>query len=190
MIARRPCGTWIKALTVASFRTWRVSRPSIAQDPAINSNRNQHAPYLSKMAERGIVRLRRTRYGRYLQYRASRLRLNAHSGVRLRRTRYGRYLQYRASRLRLNAHSGRTLRFPASQPTASYEKWRRERDSNPRYTINVHTISSRAPSATRASLRQSTSWCMQQVQSHLSPSAQRTLRSNPPIPNFPANCIL
>ena len=32
--------------------------------------------------------------------------------------------------------------------------WRRERDSNPRYTfVGVHTISSRAPSATQTSLR-------------------------------------
>ena len=33
------------------------------------------------------------------------------------------------------------------------KSWRRERDSNPRYTMNAHTISSRAPSAARASLQ-------------------------------------
>ena len=32
-------------------------------------------------------------------------------------------------------------------------KWRRERDSNPRYAINVHTLSRRAPSTARTSLR-------------------------------------
>ncbi len=175
LIARHPCGTWIKALTVASFRTWRVSRPSIAQDPAINSNRNQHAPYLSKMAEReglsacggpgmvGIFNIVRLAFGSTHTPVTSPIHGLGPPG-RLRRSRFA-VLQ-----------NGRTLRFPTSQPTASYEKWRRERDSNPRYTINVHTISSRAPSAARASLRQSTSWCMQQVQSHLSPSAQRTLR--------------
>ncbi len=31
--------------------------------------------------------------------------------------------------------------------------WRRERDSNPRYAINVYTLSRRAPSATRTPLR-------------------------------------
>ena len=31
--------------------------------------------------------------------------------------------------------------------------WRRERDSNPRYAINIHTLSRRAPSAARTSLR-------------------------------------
>ena len=31
-------------------------------------------------------------------------------------------------------------------------KWRRERDSNPRYAINIHTLSRRAPSAARTSL--------------------------------------
>ena len=30
-----------------------------------------------------------------------------------------------------------------------YESWRWERDSNPRYAINVYTLSRRAPSATR-----------------------------------------
>src|SRR3989304_7547141 len=35
----------------------------------------------------------------------------------------------------------------------SGEKWRREGDSNPRYTfVGIHTISSRAPSASRTSL--------------------------------------
>ena len=32
-------------------------------------------------------------------------------------------------------------------------KWRRERDSNPRYAINVYTLSRGAPSATRPPLR-------------------------------------
>ena len=32
------------------------------------------------------------------------------------------------------------------------DSWRRERDSNPRYVINVHTLSRRAPSAARSSL--------------------------------------
>ena len=32
------------------------------------------------------------------------------------------------------------------------KKWRRERDSNPRYAINVHTLSRRAPSTARTSL--------------------------------------
>ena len=31
--------------------------------------------------------------------------------------------------------------------------WRRERDLNPRYAINVHTISNRAPSTTQPSLQ-------------------------------------
>ena len=31
--------------------------------------------------------------------------------------------------------------------------WRRERDSNPRYAINVYTLSRRAPSATQPSLQ-------------------------------------
>src|ERR1039457_2372100 len=31
--------------------------------------------------------------------------------------------------------------------------WRRERDSNPRYAINIHTLSRRAPSTARTSLR-------------------------------------
>gem|GEM_PF-4686141 len=31
--------------------------------------------------------------------------------------------------------------------------WRRDRDSNPGYAINVHTLSRRAPSAARTSLR-------------------------------------
>ena len=31
--------------------------------------------------------------------------------------------------------------------------WRRERDSNPRYALDAHTISNRAPSTTRPSLQ-------------------------------------
>ena len=34
-------------------------------------------------------------------------------------------------------------------------RWRREWDLNPRYAINVHTISNRAPSTTQPSLRES-----------------------------------
>ncbi len=39
--------------------------------------------------------------------------------------------------------------------STSCEFWRRERDSNPRYAINVHTLSRRAPSTARTSLRKS-----------------------------------
>ena len=35
------------------------------------------------------------------------------------------------------------------------ENWRRERDSNPRYAMNVYTLSRRAPSTTRTPLRTS-----------------------------------
>ncbi len=34
-----------------------------------------------------------------------------------------------------------------------YYKWRIERDSNPRYALDVHTISNRAPSTTRPSIQ-------------------------------------
>ena len=34
-----------------------------------------------------------------------------------------------------------------------FHVWRRERDSNPRYAINVYTLSRRAPSATQPSLQ-------------------------------------
>ena len=36
-----------KTATVASFRTWRVLQPSIAQDPAINAVRNVPGGYES-----------------------------------------------------------------------------------------------------------------------------------------------
>ena len=36
--------------------------------------------------------------------------------------------------------------------------WRRERDSNPRYAINVYTLSRRAPSATQPSLQIVHNW--------------------------------
>src|SRR5271163_616391 len=39
MIARHPCGTGATAGAVASFRTWRGSRPALAQDPAIIGER-------------------------------------------------------------------------------------------------------------------------------------------------------
>ena len=43
--------------------------------------------------------------------------------------------------------------FPCSLTSVPFS-WRREGDSNPRYTfLSIHTISSRAPSAARASLR-------------------------------------
>ena len=45
----------------------------------------------------------------------------------------------------------------ASQERGNQEVfWRRERESNPRYTfVGIHTISSRAPSAARTSLHRS-----------------------------------
>ena len=41
------------------------------------------------------------------------------------------------------------------QSTGYIFVWRRERDSNPRYAINVYTLSRRAPSATRTPLQES-----------------------------------
>ena len=41
----------------------------------------------------------------------------------------------------------------ATLRAAFFGMWRRERDSNPRYAINVYTLSRRAPSTTRTSLR-------------------------------------
>ena len=40
----------------------------------------------------------------------------------------------------------------ARGPTQTTINFRRERDSNPRYAVNVYTISNRAPSATRTPL--------------------------------------
>ena len=42
-------------------------------------------------------------------------------------------------------------------PEKNYVHWRRERDSNPRYACDAHTISNRAPSTTRTSLHGSPS---------------------------------
>ncbi len=42
---------------------------------------------------------------------------------------------------------------PANYAGAFSFIWRRERDSNPRYAINVYTLSRRAPSATQPSLQ-------------------------------------
>ena len=44
------------------------------------------------------------------------------------------------------------ITFPASKSPMTQTQWRRERDSNPRY-LAVHTLSKRAPSTTRPSLR-------------------------------------
>ena len=80
-----------KTATVASFRTWRILQPTIAQDPAINSVRKRfYYPITAFYILLALCRFNGT-----------------------------------------------------------------ERDSNPRY-IAVHTISSRTPSASRASLRTKT----------------------------------
>lgn len=47
--------------------------------------------------------------------------------------------------------------YPSKYKKTAYWRffciWRRERDSNPRYAINVYTLSRRAPSATQPSLQ-------------------------------------
>lgn len=48
--------------------------------------------------------------------------------------------------------------FPAVRSRPGFrsrksQNWRRDRDSNPRYAFGAHTISNRAPSASRSSLR-------------------------------------
>ena len=54
----------------------------------------------------------------------------------------------------LNPISSSDMKMPAQG--GHFHIWRRERDSNPRYAINVYTLSRRAPSATRTPLQRST----------------------------------
>ncbi len=189
MIARHPCGTWIKALTVASFRTWRVSRPSIAQDPAINSNRNQHAPYLSKMAEReglsacggpgmvGIFNIVRLAFGSTHtpvepsdSQLPSQLHLMKNGGERGIRTLGTRlmYTRFPVVPLRPLGH------LSGNQPRGVCNKYNR----TSRLRLNAHSGDLAHP------------WARPSGPPAAVPFCRPAKRSNPPIPNFPANCIL
>ncbi len=61
----------------------------------------------------------------------------------------GRAVSYTASRITWDL-PGSGIKKPGHNPGLN---WRIERDSNPRYALGVHTISNRAPSTTRPSIR-------------------------------------
>src|SRR5690606_12572190 len=56
---------------------------------------------------------------------------------------------------RTQAVSAPALRTKQKRPGRGVCVWRRERDSNPRYGVTVHTLSRRAPSTTRSPLHAS-----------------------------------
>ena len=59
----------------------------------------------------------------------------------------------RTARLLIPTQLRINKKAPANYAGAFLFIWRRERDSNPRYAINVYTLSRRAPSATQPSLQ-------------------------------------
>src|SRR5699024_7599648 len=56
-------------------------------------------------------------------------------------------LTWRAATIELTGNKNRKYKSPWKQ--GLFEYWRTERDTNPRYAMNVYTLSRRAPSTTR-----------------------------------------
>ena len=56
-------------------------------------------------------------------------------------------------KVRTRSHTGLIVRGAAESVNQSSRQWRRRRDSNPRYAVNVYSLSRGAPSATRPRLR-------------------------------------